>query len=41
VSLEIVKVAQAFFIVMDYQIYSEERDKSTKVAATSIIEELG
>lgn len=41
VSLEIVKVIQAFFIVNDARIYSTERDRKAKVSSTSIIEELG
>lgn len=41
VSLEIVKVIQAYFIVNDAKIYSLERDKKAKVSSTSIIEELG
>ena len=41
VTLELVKVCQSFFIMMDHLIYAQERDRNAKVAATSIIEELG
>lgn len=41
VTLEIVKVCQALFIMSDYLIYSKERDRNAKVSSTSIIEELG
>ena len=41
VTLEVVKVCQAFFIINDVLIYSKERDKKAKVSTTSIIEELG
>ncbi len=41
VTLEVVKVCQAYFIINDVLIYSQERDKKAKVSSTSIIEELG
>ena len=41
VTLEIVKVIQAYFIINDVKIYSLERDRKAKVSSTSIIEELG
>ena len=41
VSLEVVKVIQAYFIVNDVKIYCSERDRFAKVSSTSIIEELG
>lgn len=41
ITLEIVKVCQAFFIMNDVLIYSQERDRKAKVSSTSIIEELG
>ena len=41
VSLEVVKVIQAYYIVNDVKIYCAERDTFAKVSSTSIIEELG
>lgn len=41
VTLEIVKVIQAYFIINDVRIYSQERDRKAKVSSTSIVEELG
>ena len=41
VTLEVVKVIQAYFIISDVKIFSEERNRNAKVSSTSIIEELG
>jgi phospholipid-transporting ATPase len=41
VTLEIVKVVQSLYIMMDYQMFSHERLKFANVSSTSIIEELG
>jgi P-type E1-E2 ATPase len=41
VSLEIIKIAQALFIIADAQMYSVEIDQSCKVMTMSLNEELG
>jgi len=41
VTLEIVKVVQAYFINLDALMYSWERDKMAKCANASIVEDLG
>ena len=41
VTLEVVKVIQSIFIMLDARMYCTERDRYTKVSSTSIIEELG
>jgi magnesium-transporting ATPase (P-type) len=41
VSIEVVKVVQAYFISNDALIYSKERDRPAKVSAASLNEELG
>jgi P-type E1-E2 ATPase len=41
VTLEIVKVVQAVYIINDVEMYNSERDRTAKVSSTSIIEELG
>jgi magnesium-transporting ATPase (P-type) len=41
VTLEITKVMQSLYIMMDARMYSEERDKRSMVSQSSIIEELG
>lgn len=41
VSLELVKLAQGYFIAVDEDMYSLKRQKYTKVSTTSINEELG
>jgi len=41
VTLEIVKIVQSFFIMMDARMFCIDRDRRAKVSATSIIEELG
>lgn len=41
VSIEVVKVVQAYFMTNDALIYSLERDKPVKVSSASLNEELG
>ena len=41
VSLELVKIAQAFFMTRDLNLYSTVRDRPGKVSASSLNEELG
>jgi phospholipid-transporting ATPase len=41
VSLEFIKVAQAYFIDNDVEMFSFERDKLAKCSSTSIVEDLG
>jgi len=41
VSLEFVKLFQAYFIEKDVNLYVESRDKFAKVSTSSINEELG
>ena len=40
-SIEVVKVIQAYFIEHDAHIYSIDRDKPAKVSSASLNEELG
>lgn len=41
VTIEVVKVVQAYFISSDAELYSVERDRPAKVASASLNEELG
>ena len=41
ISLEILKLAQGFFMMYDLTMYSEKRDRSCKVSSFSLNEELG
>ena len=41
VTLEVIKIVQAYFVVNDSEMYSEERRRLAKVSTTSINEELG
>ena len=41
VTLEVIKIVQAYFIIVDTEMYSEERERFAKVSTTSINEELG
>lgn len=41
VTLEVTKVVQSVYIFMDSRMFSEERNRSSKVSQSSIIEELG
>ena len=41
VTLEILKMCEAWFVQQDYHLYSIERDKSALVSSSSLMEELG
>lgn len=41
VTIEMVKLVQAYFIVNDAQMYCQDRDRPAKVSAASLNEELG